>query len=257
VDVVRSIIPFVWLGTVACGGERAPPSASPATPWRYRSCAGPEGTRSADELAVPSQRAADGTPARCGEAAPSVLVVVRGWGQGKLPAEHANLVLEVRNPLEQPVWFFPRGLESDDPMRVRQAEVYRLRTASSPAYLWRFSGSTYQEALRVAPGATVVVRGVEEGIGQQRESLVDFDFASDVFVGGTAAQAQLGVEGVTLTGDIVLDDDGGEEPVRACGHEQAVLVSFSVRRICTQVVRLERYRLGPCPNVSGLPSRSN
>jgi hypothetical protein len=139
----------------------------------------------------------------CGPDGPSLeLKAIEAYG-GKPP--HFNAIVQevrVRNPLPTPVWLL-YDLGGGLPSIVNTVTVSRTSPAPG-ADVWSFAGDGDFEAVRLSPGADLVLRALAVDSYSPRDPFV-LAFATSVTIGDRPAESWAGRAGLSpASGDFTL-----------------------------------------------------
>ena len=139
----------------------------------------------------------------CGPGGPTVELKETLFAPGKPPVRHATIEARVRNPLASPVWLL-YDLGGALPSIVNAVTL--LRTSPAPgAHVWSFQGNGGFEAVRLPPGADLVLRELELSSHAAEEPFL-LAFATSVTIGDRPAESWAGRAGLSpASGDFALD----------------------------------------------------
>jgi len=171
----------------------------------------------------------DGPP--CGPDGPTLELKRIATYPGKPP--HFNAIVEevrVRNPLATPVWLL-YDLGDGLPSTVNTLTVSRTSPAPG-AYVWSFAGDGAFEAVRLSPGADIVLRALVVDSYSPRDPFV-LAFAASVTIGDRPPESWAGRAGLLpASGDFTLTDLTTEFE-RKLGADYAA-VPLVARILCTK-----------------------
>ena len=122
---------------------------------------------------------------------------------GKPPHRRAIVEARVRNPLASPVWLL-YDVGGGLPSIINTVTL--LRTSPAPgAHVWRFYGDGGFEAVRLPPGADVVLRDLERSSSSAEEPFL-LAFATSVTIGDRPAESWAGQAGLSpASGEFALE----------------------------------------------------
>jgi hypothetical protein len=121
---------------------------------------------------------------------------------GKPPHRRAIVEARVRNPLASPVWLL-YDLGGGLPSIINYATLSRTSPATR-AHVWSFYGDGGFEAVRLPPGADLVLRELELSAYSGEEPFV-LAFATSVTIGDRPAESWAGQAGLSpASGDFTL-----------------------------------------------------
>jgi hypothetical protein len=139
----------------------------------------------------------------CGPAGPTLELKEMLYSGGKPPHRSAIVDVRVRNPMSSPVWLL-YGLGGNFPSIVTAVRV--SRTSPAPrAHVWSFEGNGGFEAVRLPPGADLVLRDLELDSWSTEDPFV-LAFATSITISDRPAESWAGQEGLSPTsGDFRLE----------------------------------------------------
>jgi len=139
----------------------------------------------------------------CNGSGPNLGATLRGTTRGKPPNLYYWVDLSVKNPLSSAVWLFFDA--QDVPGPLTEAQLWSTRD-KPPGVFWFLSGTHSTTALRLPPGADILVRDVEL-TSSRHEEFLPLAFASELRIEDAPASEWLEHEGVMpASGAFTLDE---------------------------------------------------
>ena len=168
-------------------------------------CAGPRSARphqaARPKIAGSSERRSpEGPP--CGPGGPTMELKTLPSYPGKPPHRRAIVEAHVRNPLASPVWLL-YDIGDGLPSIINRVTV--SRTSPPPgAHVWSFYGDGLFEAVRLPPGADLVLCELELNADSDEEPFL-LAFATSITMGDRPAESWAGQAGLSpASGDFTV-----------------------------------------------------
>ncbi len=153
---------------------------------------------SASDLIVPHPP--EGPP--CGPGGPTLELKEMLYPGGKPPHRSAIVDVRVRNPLASPVWLL-YDVGGGLPSVINAVTVSRTSPAPGTE-VWSFAGDDVFKALRLPPGADLVLRELELNSDSTEEPFV-ITFATSITISDRPAESWAGRAGLSpASGDFTL-----------------------------------------------------
>ena len=139
----------------------------------------------------------------CGPGAPSLELKAMEYSPGKPPGSGAIVDVRVRNPLASPVWLL-YDVGGGLPTVINAVTVSRTSPAPGTE-VWSFAGEGLFKALRLPPGANLVLRGLE--VDSYSEDPFVIAFATSITISDRPAESWAGEAGLSpASGDFTLTE---------------------------------------------------
>ena len=199
---------------IACAGS---PATGPHAAARPKIAGSRSVPMSASDPIVPHPP--EGPP--CGPSGPTLELKEMRYSGGKPPHRRAIVDVRVRNPLASPVWLL--------------CDVGGgLRTSPAPeTEVWSFAGDDVFKALRLPPGADLVLRELDLNSDSTEEPFV-IAFATSITISDRPAESWAGQAGLSpASGDFTLTT-----PVQKLERMSSTLAGepIAVRILCVKPV---------------------
>jgi hypothetical protein len=163
----------------------------------------------------------------CGPGGPSLELKAMEHYPGKPPDRNAIVDVRVRNPLASPVWLL-YGVGGGLPTVINAVTVSRTSPAPGTE-VWSFAGDGIFRALRLPPGADLVLRELEVASYSTEDPFV-LAFATSITISDRPAESWAGQAGLSpASGDFTLT-----EPARELSKKVAALAAepIAVHILC-------------------------
>lgn len=140
----------------------------------------------------------------CGPGGPTLELKELAYYPGKPPHNSAIVDVRVRNPLASPVWLL-YDVGGGLPSVINAVTV--SRTSPAPGTdVWSFAGDDVFKALRLPPGADLVLRGLEVN-SDSTEDPFAIAFATSITISDRPAESWAGQAGLSpASGDFTLTE---------------------------------------------------